>query len=709
MDDIDAMKRENEELRAAAGRHAERARRFARLRGLTARLAATLDRAAIFDEIVTAATDLFGAGAAALLLLDEQAQVMRLEAGQGLAMGSPANFPLGPTVAGHALATRRTIAVQNTNAQAETLIPALLDGARPGALIAAPIRVEGKPYGVIEVYYAQPRSIADEDVEMLDALSDAAAIALRNALAYARILQQGAELTRRNEELARQKEELARLNGELRRADVLKSQFLSTMSHELRTPLTSIIGFSTMLVRGRQGETLTERQRDNAERILASARHLVTLINDILDLSRIEAGRLDVFRREVDLAALLDDLCAELEPQAQAKRIYLRIEAGSGLERVTTDADRLRQILINLVANAIKFTFTGGVTVRAERADDAIVITVEDTGIGITPEEQEHIFDDFYQVDQSSTRAAGGTGLGLSIARRLVGLLHGRLSLHSVPREGSTFTVVLPATTDAQAIEEPAPSPNRALADGELRVLLIDDDPQMLVLLERALEGSPYRVSGALSADEGLSKARELCPDAILLDVMMPETDGWRTLHRLKSDPLVADIPVVMHTIVTDQALGFSLGATDYLVKPVERDRLLAVLNRLAPVERGPVLVVDDDEATRALLAEVMADEGVAVVVAANGVAALRLVAEQRPRVVVLDLMLPAMDGFEVLRRLRADSATRHIPIIVVTAKTLTREEEALLSRDACTVITKDGVPLELLLGEIRGALRVTS
>jgi len=701
----EAMRRENEELRATAARNAERARRLARLRGITARLAASLDRSALFEEIVRAAGDLVASQGAALLLLDEGAVALRVETGQGLnhKIGVGAHMPLERTLANRALESRCVVVVEDTAEEPDALIPAISDGERPGALIVAPIRVEGRPFGVVEVYYAAPRTIPPDDVEMLDALSDAAAIALRNATAYARILEQGAELARRNEEMARQQENLALLNDELRRANVLKSQFLSTMSHELRTPLTSIIGFSSLLLRGRKGERLSDRQRDNAERILSSARNLVTLINDILDLSRIEAGRLDIFRREVDLSELLDGLRAELEPQAQARGLYMRVAVDPEPQRVVTDADRLRQVLTNLAGNAIKFTPHGGVTMRVTRAGNSITVAVQDTGVGIAPDQQERIFDEFYQANQSNTRTAGGTGLGLTISRRLTALLGGQLTLSSTPHEGSTFSVILPMMPRAHAI--PGPSQGQASGMNSGRVLVIDDDPEMVVLLERALEGSNYRVFGALSADEGVRKAHEVNPDAILLDVMMPETDGWRALHRLKRDPGIAHIPVVMHTIVADQALGFSLGATDYLVKPVEREQLLTALSRLKPVESGPVLVVDDDENIRALLAAILSEEHIPVAQAASGEEALRLVIERLPRLIVLDLMMPGLDGFDVLRRLRADERTRHVPVVIVTAKSLTRDEERLLSNEASMVVTKNGLPLEQLLGQVRSVL----
>jgi len=405
---------------------------------------------------------------------------------------------------------------------------------------------------------------------------------------------------------------------------------------------------------------------------------------------------------------LLEGLGAELEPQAQAKRLYLRVDADPDLRQVVTDGDWLRQVLINLAGNAIKFTPQGGVTMRAARAGDSVIVSVQDTGVGIAADQQERIFDEFYQTDQSNTRTAGGTGLGLTISRRLTHLLGGQLVLSSVPGEGSTFSVVLPATPRAHPVPGPTPAATRASAGNRGRILVIDDDPEMVLLLERTLQGSDYTVFSALSADEGVRKAHELEPDAILLDVMMPETDGWRALHRLKRDPRIAHIPVVMHTIVADQALGFSLGATDYLVKPVEREQLLSALDRLKPVAAGPVLVVDDDKNIRALLANILIEEHIPVTLAASGDEALRLVVQQLPRLILLDLMMPGLDGFDVLHRLRADELTRHIPVVIVTAKTLTAEEERLLSREASLVVTKNGVPLDRLLDQVRSVLEIT-
>jgi len=300
-------------------------------------------------------------------------------------------------------------------------------GMRDVALLL-PLIQEGRPHGVIQVHCRQSDVLPRDALAVLDVLTASLSLALAKADGYAQVLAQSAMLVR----------EVA----DLRRASLIKSQFLATMSHELRTPLTSIVGFASMLLRGRSGEGLSEQQRDNTARILTAARRLVSLVNDILDLSRIEAGRLDIFRRDVDPGWLLESVRDELEPLARASGLALLVRTEPELGRLVTDPDRFRQVLTNLVDNAIKFTPKGTVSLHARQEGERIAIDIVDTGIGIAPEEHAQVFDDFYQIDQSSTRAAGGTGLGLAICRKLVGLLDGTLTMHSVPGAGSTFTVL---------------------------------------------------------------------------------------------------------------------------------------------------------------------------------------------------------------------------------------------------------------------------
>ena len=504
------------------------------------------------------------------------------------------------------------------------------------------------------------------------------------------------EVTQLAESFNRMAEALAQTEGR-------RQALIADVAHELRTPLTSIVGFASMLLRGRSGEGLSEQQRDNTARILAAARCLVALVNDILDLSRIEAGRLDIFRRDVDLEWLLESVRDEIEPLARARGLTLAVRVDPGLGRLVTDPDRFRQVLTNLVDNAIKFTPAGSVSLHARQDGERIAIDVADSGIGIAPDERERVFSDFYQVDQSSTRAAGGTGLGLAICRKLVGLLDGTLTLWSVLGEGSTFTVSVPAAAGVAGPRTPAMVHRGQVPERGERILMIDSDPEMLLLEERALEGTGYWLVGARTAEEGLQMARDLQPSVILLDVMLPEMDGWRVLHRLKTDPQTAGIPVVMHSVVDDKLLGLSLGATDYLIKPVEREQLLSALDRLAGHDQaGPVLVVDDDEGIRQMLAEMLHAEGFATAQARDGHEALAVAIAQPPRVILLDLLLPDLDGFAVLGRLRSLPQTRQVPVVVLTGRTLTQEEEALLHSEAAMVLSKTGMDLERLVQAVR-------
>ena len=408
---------------------------------------------------------------------------------------------------------------------------------------------------------------------------------------------------------------------------------------------------------------------------------------------------MDIFRRDVDIVWLLESVRDELEPLARARGLSLTVAVGPVLGRLVTDPDRFRQVLTNLVDNAIKFTPAGGVSLHARQEGERIAVDVADTGIGIAYEERERVFDDFYQVDQSSTRAAGGTGLGLAICRKLVGLLDGTLTLQSAVGAGSTFTVSLPAAVGAAVSRATTPESQARRSDRGERILMIDSDPEMLLLEERALEGTGYWLVGARTAEEGLQMARDLQPAVILLDVTLPEMDGWRVLHRLKTDPQTASIPVVMHSIVDDKLLGLSLGATDYLIKPVEREHLLSALDRLAGHDQAaPVLVVDDDEGIRQMLTEMLHAEGFATAQARDGHEALAVAVAQPPRVILLDLLLPDLDGFAVLGRLRGLPQTRQVPVVVLTGRTLTPEEEALLQSEAAMVLSKTGMNLERLV-----------
>ncbi|HSA82967.1 MAG TPA: response regulator [Geminicoccaceae bacterium] len=514
--------------------------------------------------------------------------------------------------------------------------------------------------------------------------------------------------------LKRTEEALKAAKEEAEQASRTKSEFLANMSHELRTPMNAIIGFTRLVMR-RGKEVLPDKQYANLEKILASANHLLGLINDVLDLSKVEAGRMEVRSIEFPLEPLVDQCMRTVEPMLRSGRVQLLKDLEPGLPTLFSDQDKLRQILFNLLSNAAKFTEAGTITLAARQTDDAIRIAVADTGIGIPADQLELVFEEFRQVDSSSTRQYGGTGLGLSISRRLAQLLGGDITLASTPGVGSTFTLTMPvrcAVPGASApakqpiaraeIEEPASGEARAGA-GRL-VLAIDDDPDVVLLLKENLADAGYRVVGASNGADGLRLARELKPSAITLDIVMPETDGWQVLHGLKADAATRDIPVVLLSVVDQKDLGYRLGAADYLIKPFERDDLIAALRRVAPSCRR-LLVVDDEPHVADLVRQSLEDEPYQITAASDGVAALEAIAERRPDVILLDLLMPRMDGFELLAVLQKDPERRDIPVIVLTAKTLSREEKRSLKEHALVVIQKGALDRDSLMAELKAAL----
>jgi PAS domain S-box-containing protein len=511
--------------------------------------------------------------------------------------------------------------------------------------------------------------------------------------------------------------ERKRVEGELHKAretaeaaTQAKSVFLANMSHELRTPMNAIIGFTRLVMR-RSQDVLPQRQYENLEKILISAEHLLTLINDILDLSKIEAGRMEIHPVSFQLEALVDVCLHTLEPMVQSERIRLVKEIEAGFPLLTTDQNKVKQMLMNLLSNAVKFTTEGTITIAARHHDGALTIAVTDTGIGIPAEALEHIFEEFRQADSSTTRQYGGTGLGLSISRRLAQLLGGDITVQSTDGVGSTFTVTLPLHYDAaplvtRAAPIPAPDELSHQREPEKVIVAIDDDPDVIYLLQENLAEAGYRVIGATSGEEGLQQARALRPFAITLDILMPHKDGWQLLHDLKGDPATQDIPIMVLSIVDNKALGYRLGAFKYLLKPFDRETILAALTHIPP-QRGRLLVVDDDPQVIDLVRQLLEGEPYEVVAAADGQEALEAIARQRPDIVLLDLLMPRLDGFAVIAHLRQEPQYRQLPVIVLTAKTLTAAEYALLDQRVRTVLQKQGLDRDTLLEELQGFLRV--
>ncbi len=499
-------------------------------------------------------------------------------------------------------------------------------------------------------------------------------------------------------------------------ANRAKSIFLANMSHELRTPLNAIIGYSELLMEDAE-ELGQEDFIPDLNKIKVAGKHLLELINAILDLSKIEAGKMQLHLDTFNIAEMVRDVCTTVDPLMTKNSNALVVNCPEEIGAMRSDLTKVRQVLFNLLSNASKFTEHGTITVDVE-ADDSgerIIIRVTDTGIGMSEEQVDRVFEEFAQADSSTTRHYGGTGLGLSISRRFCRLMDGELSVSSQEGSGSTFTVTLPRTlTDMSAPAQSAEggaegrSPDIFPA-GATSVLVIDDDPAVRELMSRFLAKEGFQTIAAADGAQGLAKAKELKPDIITLDVMMPGIDGWSVLRSLKDEEETASIPVVMLTIVDDQNLGFALGAADYLSKPIDRNNLLKVLGKhCCTPERCTVLVVDDDPETREMLRRTMEKEHWTVAEAVNGRAALELIARQTPELIVLDLMMPEMDGFEFVTQLRAHERWRTIPIVVITAKELTLEEREQLRGEVQRILQKGGHTRDDLLAELRTLVKAT-
>jgi PAS domain S-box-containing protein len=490
--------------------------------------------------------------------------------------------------------------------------------------------------------------------------------------------------------------------------NVAKSQFLANMSHELRTPLNAIIGYSEMSIEEMSDLGVPSLIPD-IQKIHGAGQHLLGLINNILDLSKVEAGKVELFLETFEIPTLLTEVAATLRPMMAKNHNTLVIDCPDDIGSMQADITKLRQSLFNLLSNASKFTENGTVILAVSRATGWIAFSVSDTGIGMTPEQQAKLFQSFTQADASTTRKYGGTGLGLVITQQFCQLMGGDIQVKSAAGTGTTFTMRLP--------ERVQPPPETIGHNGDRKlniapsvvstntILAIDDDPSARDLLQRLLRKEGYHAIVAASGQEGLQLARAHSPDAILLDLRMPDLDGWEVLTQLKSDPDLADIPVVMVSIEDERASLCALGAVDYLVKPIDSERLLAILQPYrTELSSTSVLVVEDNPGNREMICRQLTRAGWDVLEAQNGLQALAVLQTQQPGVVLLDLMMPEMDGFEFIRQLRAHPQWRSLPVIVLTAKDLTVEERQWLGGQTQRIYQK-GTGNQQLLDEIHSLL----
>jgi GAF domain-containing protein/CheY-like chemotaxis protein len=653
-------------------------------------LSSTLDLDAVLSTIVSRAKQLTGTDACSVWEYDERAEEFNFLTTDNMddelievARRTPIRRGQGNM--GRLAVTREPVQVADILEEGAYRGPLRDVLMRTGnrALMSVPLLLEDHLIGALTVNKKTPGEFPPAIIDLLKTFAAQSALAIQNARLFREIEDKGRQL------------ELA---------DRHKSEFLANMSHELRTPLNAIIGYSEMLQEDAADQG-ADALIDDLKKINAAGKHLLELINAVLDLSKIEAGKMELYLESFEVDGLVRDIAAVIQPLAAKNANRLEVECDAEVGTMRADLTKVRQALFNLLSNACKFTDHGTISLLVSRdsheAPESIVFSVRDTGIGMTAEQIARLFEAFAQADAATTRKYGGTGLGLALSRRLCRMMGGDVTVESKAGRGSTFTIRLPAHV-AEAVEEPiAPvaSPGREPA-GIGTVLVIDDEAAVRDLMQRFLTREGFRVVVAAGGEEGLRRARELRPNAITLDVMMPGMDGWAGLSALKAAPDLADIPVIMLTIVDDRNLGYALGAADYLTKPIDRERLVAVLRQHR--RDLPVLVVDDDAEVRALFRRMLEPDGYTVVEAPNGRAALDRLGEITPGVILLDLMMPEMDGFEFVAEFRRHEAWRAIPIVVVTAKDLSHDDRQRLNGHVERILQKGAYGREQLLAEVR-------
>lgn len=690
---------ENARLFEAEQRHVARLKLITTIQNA---IASELDTASLVNLVGEQTRALLNADVAYLALMDENKGLIQFPYVYG-EESSP--IQIGEGLTGKILQIGQPLLInqgldEQIGPEGEALI-----GKATQSYLGVPIFAGAKAVGVLSVQSEHEKNkFTEHDMRMLVTIAANAGIGLHNAELFAET-------------------QLARADAE--KANAAKSTFLANMSHELRTPLNAIIGF-TRIVRRKGEEALPEKQLENLDKVLISAEHLLNLINTVLDIAKIEAGRMDVIAANFRLSALIDLCCNTAQPLVKPE-VELKKRVDENLDLIYSDQEKIKQILLNLLSNAAKFTHSGSILIAANlEKEETICISVNDTGIGISEEALPRIFKEFQQADSSTTRQYGGTGLGLSISRNLAHLLGGELSVVSELGKGSTFTLRIPrhyqnrsllveqpvqklqSTMEMQRINKPV-NPTSSW-NGKKQILVIDDDPDAVYLLEENLNSDEFNVIGTRNGREGLRLARMQKPDAILLDIVMPGADGWQVLHDLKENEETADIPVILLTIVDKKALGFRLGASAYLLKPLDPTAVNEALRRVLGSDKNQqkhVLVVDDDPMVAVMLRQILPEAEFMLDAALDGQAALDAVAQSRPDIILLDIVMPRLDGFGVIEVLRANPQTRDIPIIVISAKELTHEESERLRSSVTAVMKKQGFEGEILVREISDALKI--
>jgi signal transduction histidine kinase/CheY-like chemotaxis protein/CHASE3 domain sensor protein len=662
-------------------------------------------------QILCSHTD---ASVGALYLFGNDSDVLRLASGYALQnIDHRMEYKLGEGIPGQCASMKKTIEINDFVAAKDFIIDTGLVSIVPTYVLATPILFQENLIGVIVLGSMKPfdehrREIMDNSVPQIG-------VAITNAM--------NLESTKKlSSEVATKNNELNGKNAELEKAYRVKSDFLSNMSHELRTPLNSIIGFTSVLL-GQHGDPLTADQVKALEKVLKNGKHLLELINDILDFSKIEAGRTQINLSTDEVENVVSNAMVTVEPMVNAKGVKLVQEVEPDLPQLNTDTLKVKQILLNLLSNAAKFTEQGAITVSAKKQNGMIAISVKDDGIGIEAKNLDRVFEEFQQIDSSSSRKYQGTGLGLAIAKKYAILLGGNLTVHSEFGKGSTFTLVIPpAVPDAtlqkqneeippvkntvstplsQTVSQSVSQQSLSLSTGVL-VLCIDDDTEVIDLLRRYLIPEGYSVRGAGSGEEGIRLARELHPAVITLDIMMPEKDGWQVLRELKNNPATSDIPVIIHSVVENRPLALSLGALEVVTKPSEPKKILSIVERACHSNNQPILIVDDNQDFADSLKILLQAEGYHAIALYSGEDALKDIVTINPSLLILDLIMPGIDGFAVVQRLRSQERWNNLPIVILSGADITNEQRRDLDKLIEEFIDKGHFSKELITSTIK-------
>jgi signal transduction histidine kinase/CheY-like chemotaxis protein len=674
-------------------RTAELARSVEELRALgevSQTVNSTLDLETVLSAIVTKAAQLSGTEAGTIYVLNESSHEYELRATYGMTeslIDSIKDQRAGINEAlARAIERRQPIQTSDRHEELPSVGRDVMLRGGYLARLVVPLVAADRAVGALVVRRKAPGQFPKNTIELLQTFAAQSVLAIQNARLFSEIDEKSRQLETANQH---------------------KSQFLANMSHELRTPLNAIIGLTDMLL-SNPARFGTDKALEPLRRVHRAGTHLLGLINQILDLSKIEAGKLDLHLESVSISPLIEEVVGTARPLAEQNKNILAVECPRDLPPIETDAMRVRQVVLNLLSNACKFTKSGDiklkVTMALHEGQRFVEIAVSDTGIGMTAEQMSRVFEEFSQAEASTARRFGGTGLGLAITRRLCQMMGGDVTVTSELGKGSTFTVRLPfaagrvaETPAARVREAPVAEPGRDY------VLVIDDDETARTLIADYLAQAGFKVITAADGAEGLRRAKEYHPIAITLDVIMPDIDGWTVLAALRGDPELADIPTIMATIVDEQRHGMTLGAVGYLTKPIEREKLVDLIAKYrAPSGPTRVLLVEDDATQRERVRSWLEPQNWLLVEAENGRIALDRLRECVTDVILLDLMMPEMDGFQFIAEMQKHPAWSQIPVIVVTARDLTAEDHALLNSGIEMVLRKELFSPTTLVESIR-------